>query len=352
MQTNGLVGSVALAVCVCSSLAVAGDLQPSVPYEESPVISAAPIAYWYSGAEFIFLGVNASSGGRTTVSFSDTTAPGVATAAFRDGEKVADFTAAPRFWLGRQLSDNWGIRATYFSVNANESRLPHANPAIPSVGTNFGTFTAWGDAQMSAIDLDLVRSFSMSDDWKLDAFVGARYGSFDVASGIDSFGVFTTGNFVNLNLQNNCQFDGAGATLGFSSRSRLGASNLFLLWSGRGSILRGNSDMFARAAGTVASSPSAPLVGAATDRDDNIASTLNIIESQLGLQYEFRLMDMPHHCFVRCAFEAQYWNLNNNADSASGFGGTIGEITTNSFASGGAGKATLIGLSLSTGFTW
>ena len=35
-----------------------------------------------------------------------------------------------------------------------------------------------------------------------------------------------------------------------------------------------------------------------------------------------------------------------------GFGGTIGELTTNSFASAGIGGAHLVGLSLGTGFTW
>ncbi|WP_254510918.1 Lpg1974 family pore-forming outer membrane protein [Anatilimnocola floriformis] len=352
MFIQRIAAAAALVVCCCVATATAQE------YDDlgEPSVAATvyqPTAYWYSGAEFLFLNVNADSGGQITVSFSDTTAPGVATTAFRDGEGVADYAAAPRFWLGRQLNENWGLRGSYFSASASESRTPHLNPAIPTTGTNFGTYTAWGNAQLTAVDLDVVRSFYMSDDWKLDAFAGARYGSFDVSSGIDSFGVFTTGNFVNLNLQNNCQFDGAGASLGFSSRNRLWGSNLYLLWSGRGSMLFGRSDMVARSAGTVASSPSAPLVGAANDDlDRNVPSTLDIIESQLGLQYEFRLLEMPYNCFVRCAFEFQHWNVNNQENRGAGFGGTIGELTTNSFASGGPGNATLLGLSLATGFTW
>lgn len=359
MQTKGLVGNVTLtlAICFCSSLLRANEYQPLDDLPPSPsvpseVVEFEQLPFWFSGAEFTFMGVNAASGGLVTASFSDTTAPGVSTLAFRDGQGVADYAAAPRIWLGRQMNEYWAIRGSYFALSADESRQPQRNPAIPAVGTNFGTYTAWGDVQMSSVDLDLIRSLLMSDDWKLDTFVGARYSAFDVGSGIDSFGVFTTGNFVNLNLQNNCQFDGVGPTLGFSSRTRLWDTNLYFLWSGRGSLLFGKSDMFSRSAGTVASSPSAPLVGAATSSDSDVASTLDIIESQLGLQYEFRLADMPYNCFVRCACEFQHWNVNNNATNGAGFGGTIGELTTNSFASGGPGNATLIGLSLATGFSW
>jgi hypothetical protein len=326
------------------------DLPVALCDETEVVCDRSP--YWYSGAEFLFMGVNANSGGQVTASFSDTTAPGVATYSILDGQGVTNFAAAPRLWIGRQMSDNWAVRASYFAVSSNETRAPHTNPAIPVAGTNFGTFTSWGDVDLSAVDLDLVRSFYMSDNWKLDAFVGARYASFDIASGVDSFGVFTTGNFVNVNLQNNCQFDGAGPTLGFSSRTRLWDSNLFLLWSGRGSRIYGQADMFARSAGTVASSPSAPLVGAATVTAPDITSTLDVIESQLGLQYEFQLIELPFNCFFRCACEFQYWNVINNEAGGAGFGGTIGELTTNSFATSGPGDAMLLGLSVATGFTW
>lgn len=357
MQTNGLVRNVALALTICLGQALsASELQPAVTADDlaydGPQYSFVQSSFWYTGAEVVFMNVNARTGGVITASFSDTTAPGVATTAFVDGKGVADIGFAPRIWVGRQFGEFWGLRGTFFSVSADESRLPQQNPLIPTTGTNFGTFTNWGRAQLTAVDLDAVRSFNWSDDFKLDVFGGARYASFDVASGIDSFGVFTTGNFVNLNLQNNSQFNGLGPTLGFSSRTRLGSSSLFVLWSGRGSILFGNADSFSRSAGTVASSPSAPLVGAATDPDFNVPSSLGIIESQLGLQNEFEWPELPFNFFVRGAVEFQHWDINGTATNGAGFGGTIGEITTNSFASGGLGSATLVGLSMSTGFTW
>lgn len=356
VQTNGLVGCFAFAVCSCIAVLNAHAQQPIVDQDEAPdgemQVAYVSSSFWYTGAEVVFLGVNAQSGGQVTLSYSDTTAPGVATAALVDGRGVADLGFAPRVWIGRQLGENWGLRGSFFSVSSEESRLPQQNPVIPNTGTNFATFTSWGDAELTSVDLDIVRSFNWSGDFKLDVFGGARYSAFDVASGVDTFGVFTTGNFVNVNLQNNCQFDGIGPTLGFSSRTRLGSSSLFLLWSGRGSVLFGEADMFARAAGAVSSSPSAPLVGADTDSDLNAPSTLNIIESQLGVQYEFEFLNVPFNYFVRCAFEFQHWNVNNSEDSATGFGGTIGELTTNSTVTGGSGSATLIGLSVATGFTW
>ena len=362
VRTNGLVGyvalvaSLALSLCASPSFATADDFQPLDELPQSSavgeVVEYESLAHWYSGVEFIFMNVHSSSSGVITASFSDTTAPGVATTAFVDGRGVADYAAASRFWLGRQFNDNWGARVTYFSVGANESRDPHLNPNIPTVGSNFGTFTYTGNTRLSAIDLDVVRSFQISDDWKLDAFGGARYGTFNLATQLYSFGVFTTGNFVNLDLENDAQFAGTGPTFGFSSRNRLYGSDLYLLWGGRGTMLFGQADQFGRASGTVASSPSAPLVGAATARSQDIPSSMGILEAQVGVQYEFRLMDMPYNCFVRCAFEGQYWNVNNKRGGGAGFGGTIGEITTNSFSSFGPGRSTLGGLSLATGFTW
>ena len=97
---------------------------------------------------------------------------------------------------------------------------------------------------------------------------------------------------------------------------------------------------------------SAPLVGAATVSRNDTPTTLDIFETQLGLQYEFRVAETPVTCFFRTACEFQHWGFGNVNLGGAGFGGTIGELTTNSFASGGTGSATLLGLSVATGFTW
>ncbi|QDU29778.1 hypothetical protein ETAA8_48930 [Anatilimnocola aggregata] len=361
MKTNGVVGAIISCVLGIAMAQLPAQEVPSreladgtYTYDTLPAgtFPASPVTEFYAGTEFFFASAQARTGGRITVSFSDTTAPGVATLAFADGDGHVDFGVAPRVWIGRHLNEAWGIRATYFSFSDSEEKVPEINPAIPAVGTNFSTNYQVTQLDMRALDLDLIYSAYINDNWKLDTFVGARYSSVDIDALHHSFGVFTTGNFVNLLLANGSAFDGAGTSLGFSSRHRLNGSNLSFIWSGRGSHLWGHYDAFNRAAGTVASSPSAPLVGAETQRIDNAPGTLDIIETQLGLQYEFQVVELPINCFFRTSFEFQRWNMAGPAPTPTGFGGTIGELTTNSNAAGGPGGATLVGLSLATGFTW
>jgi hypothetical protein len=55
--------------------------------------------------------------------------------------------------------------------------------------------------------------------------------------------------------------------------------------------------------------------------------------------------------FFRTTFEYQNWSIHGLPTGGAGFGGTIGELTTNSFASAGIGRANLVGLSLARGST-
>jgi hypothetical protein len=116
--------------------------------------------------------------------------------------------------------------------------------------------------------------------------------------------------------------------------------------------LWGRTDSFGSAAGTVASSPSAPLVGAATVTRNNAQSDLEILEAQIGVQWEFELRYFPATAFFRTAFEYQNWNITGPPTGGAGFGGTIGDLTTNSFASANLGDTHLKGASFATGFTW
>jgi hypothetical protein len=48
----------------------------------------------------------------------------------------------------------------------------------------------------------------------------------------------------------------------------------------------------------------------------------------------------------------QNWDFDAPPTGGAGFGGTIGELTTNSFASAGIGGLILEGVTFSTGLTW
>jgi hypothetical protein len=345
--------------------AYASDLVEETSYIEDS--SVAPVAhhsaragrrrqsggFWFAGFETTMYNVNARSGGIITASFSDTTAPGVSTFATVDGNGVTDkFAYAPRLWGGRQFGENWAIVGRYWDFEMSDMSTPPApNPNIPNTGTNFATIFETDRAHFRTADIELVRNFRPGK-WKIDGSFGARHAHIGVRSDFLAFGVFTTGNFVNLTLQNGFNFSGEGGTSAINVRRQIGDSPLSIFSSFRGSYLGGHTTSFGRSDGTVASSPSAPLVGAATVTRANADAELDIFEYQLGMQLDFPLQAVPANAFFRAAFEYQNWDIDAPPTGGAGFGGTIGELTTNSFASAGIGHAYLTGLVLGAGFTW
>ncbi len=310
-----------------------------------------PGGYWFAGAEATMLQAVVRSGGTITASFSDTTAPGVSTAAFLDGDGLDDFAFGPRVWVGRQFNERWGLVGRYWDLSAAALHEPDRNPAIPSTGTNFATFEQSDSAHLYTVDLELVRSFDPWG-WKVDAMAGVRAAHIDASSDFLAFGVFTTGNFINLTLQNGFEFDGVGGTGALVGRRQIGDSPFSLVLGGRFSYLSGFTDSFGRASGTIADSPSAPLVGAATVRRDGASAHATISELQAGLQADYPLAFVPASAFIRTTVEYQNWNIDGFPTGGAGFGGTIGELTTNSFARAGLGDAQLIGVSLAVGINW
>jgi hypothetical protein len=79
---------------------------------------------------------------------------------------------------------------------------------------------------------------------------------------------------------------------------------------------------------------------------------MTIGELQTGLQLDYPLATIPASAFIRTTYEYQNWMVHGKPTGGAGFGGTIGEITTNSFASAGIGRANLGGVSIATGINW
>lgn len=307
--------------------------------------------FWYAGAEVVFVDIDAKTGGSIILAQLDSTAPGVSTVGFRDGDGLNDTGYAPRLWVGRRLGDTWAVQGRYWNLSQNDAFRPAINPAIPPVGTNFATYTEADRLEAYTIDLDLVRS-SYYEAWKFDTFVGARHASFGIDSQIHGFGVFTTGNFTNLFLANGSSFDGTGVTYGLAARRRLANTHAHLYVSARGAALSGQTDSYGRSAGTIASSPSAPLVGAATVTRANADADMYMAEIQLGIEWNYGLRSLPANFFFRTAYEYQDWNIKAPPTGGAGFGGTIGELTTSSFAAAGIGDMQLNGVAIATGLTW
>lgn len=305
---------------------------------------------WFAGVEATFLNVRSRTGGRITASFDDSDTGG-AEISFRTGTGIEDSTAlAPRFWIGRQFGENWGVVGRYWRLEDSELKFPDLTPGTTPLPT-FGTYEERDRVEGYTIDVEGIRTFRPGQ-WTFDGTVGARHLSMTNESQFNAFGVITTGNFVNLLLANGSQFEGTGVTMSLTGRRRISRSPIYFFATVRGTNAYGQSDSYGRAAGVVVSNPSSPLAGAATVRRDNADARMEVIETQIGLDVEHQLRCCRAKAFFRVAGEYQYWELSGRPTGGAGFGGTIGDLTTNSFASAGLGDTRLIGLALSTGLTW
>lgn len=340
--------SLAAATTLGSSMEHDSAIDPVAFHQHTSAMGRNP--YFYGGVEMLFLDINADTGGRITASFDDSNTAGT-DISFSTGTGVQDeFGIGSRLVLGRQISNNWGIAGRYFHLENTETGFPRLTPGTTPLPT-FGTYTETNTLKMYAFDLEAVRSFNPGKT-KVDYSFGGRQASLDVDSLFHAFGVITTGNFANLNLSNGCAFDGAGITSALNLRRQIGDSCAFFYVGARGSKMWGHSDSFGRAAGTVVSNPSSPLAGAATVTRNNADADLVTWEAQTGVQFEFPLAMFPATAFFRVGAEYQDWDINGPPTGGAGFGGTIGTLTTNSFASAGLGDTELVGGTAAMGFTW
>lgn len=100
--------------------------------------------------------------------------------------------------------------------------------------------------------------------------------------------------------------------------------------SGGLAIGRSPDEIGASVLGFVASSPSAPIVGAATVRRSGMAKTIYGASIGGGLE-----MKVSENLRLRTEYMYDRYKSQDIAVGGAGFGGTIGEITTNSFVSPG-----------------
>jgi hypothetical protein len=363
MKTNGLVPGAIAALWMTIAVApvFAGDFelisfQPQGGNADAEELVAADDSFldrrlgvWFAGSEVSFLRAEARSGGRITMSFDDTGTPGV-DASFIGGQGLQDVAVTPRLWVGRRIGSHFGIVARYWELNDFASSPPQSPVGVP-VLTNFATFSEEERLRMYAYDLEGLFTVSPGP-WTFDGTFGGRHASLAADANMTAFGVFTPGNFVNLTLQNASRFNGSGVTGSLTGRRQITDTSAHFFLSGRASKLWGQTDSKGGVAGAVASSPSPPLIGAATVTRNNAEATATIYECQVGVQWDFELQAIPAAFFFRTAFEYQYWNVKAPPTGGAGFGGSIGDLSTNSFTSAGTPDAKLLGLSVATGITW
>lgn len=305
----------------------------------SPAISAAP-TWWERFDGYAALGVasvraNPESGGRITATFNDSGTPDVDKTLLIDGGRNSN-AYLPTGTLGARFrqTDNftWGLELEAFSFSDGVAGTARDAPGTTPL-TNFATYREESLFKLQGADISTTASYSR---WGFTAQGQAGWGkgTYRARSELYTFGVFTTGNFVNLNLSNGAIFKGDGLVYGLGLAYAVPHMPINLFGRYKNSKLKGQTTAFGSAVGSVASSPSAPLVGAATVTRADAKATGTREDMELGLQYDFTAASRISS-FVRLSWTRSDLKIRGRPTGGSGFGGTIGTLTTNSFSTAG-----------------
>jgi hypothetical protein len=336
-------------------LVLAFSMLSSVPaFAEPRIEPSAPGSNFYIALEPMFLQTQSRTGGRVTLTLNDSGTPEV-DQSLLGADGIDDEAYAPRILLGwkwnHALGVSGGVQARAFDLRDDTFGPPTLAPGTTEL-PNFATESETNSLELYTGDLEGTLSYSR---WgaTVEGTYGRRAAHFRTSGEIETFGVFTTGNFVQIQFSNGSAFKGHGNVAGLAIAYRVPKYPVSVFIGRRTSRLEGESDSFGRSVGTVASSPSPPLVGAATvTRNDEDETELEIGETRYGLQADFGGDGSRFRPFARVTYEKMKWSLDGPPTGGAGFGGTIGTLTTNGFASAGLGGAEVKGWSLALGMAF
>jgi len=275
------------------------------------------------------------TGGNITLSYNDVDTAGVDKSVVGGhGRKTSHYLPTGTLGARFNLTSSWtlGLELQGYSFSDGVSTVPLDAPGTTPLA-NFATFRETSLFKMDAADITTTLGYSR---WNgtVELLSGYRSGSFETRAEIESFGVFTTGNFVNVALSNGASFKGKGPVAGLRLKYTPPQFPVSVVARYKFSKLDGRSDSFGRSVGTVASSPSAPLVGAATVTRNDAKAKAEVHDQEYGLQYDFGGAALKS--FVSVTYTLTRLNLNGLPTGGAGFGGTIQDLTTNSFSAAGA----------------
>jgi hypothetical protein len=278
------------------------------------------------------------TGGVITLSFNDSGTAGT-DISFTAGSGRNSNDYLPVLQLGGRVNVvdalTVGLTGQFYSFSDGLSAVPLLTPGTTPLAT-FGTYRETSLFKLDARDIAATAGYSR---WGVtaEAVAGWRSGDFETRSEVEAFGVITTGHFANVALSNGASFAGDGPLFGLRLDYRLPSLPVRVVARYSYSKLDGQSDSFGRAVGTVASSPSAPLVGAATVTRNNAEAKMIVQDMEFGAQYEFELGGRSS--FLRASWMRAKWAIDGLPTGGAGFGGTIGTLTTNSFSSASADRS-------------
>ena len=306
---------------------------------------------WFVSLDPLFVETTPRTGGVVTLRLDDSRTTDM-DMQLRGGDGMESEAHAPRITLGWRWNTSSGLsvgaQGRFFDL-ANATTGP--GPVAPGtvVQPNFATVSETGSLQLFTGDFEAVAGYSRWG-FTLEGTAGHRAAHLLTEGEIEVFGVFTSGNFVELQFSNGSSFEGDGNVVAYTLAYQVERWPLSVFVGRRTATLDGKSNSFGRAVGAVASSPSAPLIGAATVRRNGASATDLIMgETRYGVQADLGRAGSRFRSFARLTFERMEWNLDGPPTGGAGFGGTIGNLTTSGFASAGLGGARLEGWSLALG---
>jgi hypothetical protein len=289
------------------------------------------------------------TGGNITITLNDNTTVGIEKSMVGGSGRATDaylpvLQLGARFQVIEDLTV--GIEGQYFSFSDSLSTVPLDAPGTTPLPT-FGTYRETSLFDLKARDIAATVAYSR---WgaTAEAVVGLRDASFGARSEMEAFGVITSGNFLNLALSNGSYFKGDGAVFGLRLSYLLPQIPLRVIAGYTYAKLDGKSDSFGRSIGTVVSNPSTPLSGAATVTRNGASSKGLIHDQEYGLQYEFN----RGQSFARLSWMEKSLEIDGPPTGGAGFGGTIGDLTTNSFSAAGLGEGKVNGTFLTLGIAF
>jgi hypothetical protein len=308
---------------------------------------------WFVALDGMFMQTASKTGGQVNLTLDDSNTAGT-DMSLQGADGIDHEALSPRASFGWRWNFKngvgGGLQARFFDLDDGVAGAASLTPGTTQL-QNFATTSETGVLEMYTGDVEAIVGYS---HWgfTVDGTYGTRSAHFKADGEIEAFGVFTTGNFIQLQFSNGSDFEGDGHVKGIGIAYRVPQIPVSVFMGRRGSNLEGESNSFARVVGSVADSPSAPLIGAATVRRNNDDTELDITEARYGIQADFGAPGARFRSFARLTYETMEWELDGPPTGGAGFAGTIGTLTTNGFSTAGLGAVDLDGWSLTIGMAF
>ncbi|HUG89389.1 MAG TPA: Lpg1974 family pore-forming outer membrane protein [Planctomycetaceae bacterium] len=207
---------------------------------------------------------------------------------FRQTENDWDYHASPRFWIGYVNAEGLGARFRYWQYDHEAETL-----TFPTDDPTDELQTRDASLELHVIDIEAMQSVNWC---QIDANFsgGLRYASVDLRRRrVDAENGLTT---IDYRLSHN-DFEGVGLTGALELRRPIGCSGLALVGAGRGSLLYGETKLFAY------NDDNGNAVRQAMVEDDDV---VYVLEGQLGVEFG-RDMNNGMRVALRAMAEGQLW---------------------------------------------